>query len=153
MDASLSPPLVRKGKTSTSAVSYDAQKNMKGTLKRCLSCGDASSSSSTLRPCLHAVCQLCFTGLLNITGEKPLECPTCRQSVTGFVPPSNHSAKSVGLLHTPAVSAVADHFRNLPSPHKNAGPKPSFQLNPTVIRIDNVPWVNLIDLFLLYESH
>ncbi|KAG8951675.1 hypothetical protein FRC00_007145, partial [Tulasnella sp. 408] len=62
----------------------------------CSGCGSSSGNSiananasssitlSYLQPCQHAICHQCFTGMLNIVGEKGLECPMCKGQVTSF---------------------------------------------------------------------
>ncbi|KIO32339.1 hypothetical protein M407DRAFT_18654 [Tulasnella calospora MUT 4182] len=62
----------------------------------CSGCGSSSNGTATassslpsitlsyLQPCQHAICHQCFTGMLNIVGEKGLECPMCKGQVTSF---------------------------------------------------------------------
>lgn len=69
---------------------------------------------SYLQPCQHAVCHQCFTGMLNIVGEKGLECPMCKGQVTSFdVVNGNHgrdySYLSPSSPAAPAKTAPAYH--------------------------------------------
>ncbi|KAG8898726.1 hypothetical protein FRC01_010787, partial [Tulasnella sp. 417] len=75
----------------------------------------ASSSSPTvtlsyLQPCQHAICHQCFTGMLNIVGEKGLECPMCKGQVTSFdVQTDYHHSASLSIGTPPAKTTSANH--------------------------------------------
>ncbi|KAG9040523.1 hypothetical protein FS837_000512 [Tulasnella sp. UAMH 9824] len=90
----------------------------------CSGCGSSSSKHASatssitlsyLQPCQHAICHQCFTGMLNIVGEKGLECPMCKGQVTSFdvqvdshhQPSSLPSAKPAPAYHSSERNAIA----------------------------------------------
>lgn len=93
----------------------------------CSGCGSSSSSNASassitlsyLQPCQHAICHQCFTGMLNIVGEKGLECPMCKGQVTSFdvqvdshhqpssLPSGPTSAKTTPAYHSSERKAIA----------------------------------------------
>ncbi|KAG8911930.1 hypothetical protein FRC00_005550, partial [Tulasnella sp. 408] len=89
----------------------------------CSGCGSSSSSNASantsssitlsyLQPCQHAICHQCFTGMLNIVGEKGLECPMCKGQVTSFdvqVDSHHQPSSSLPTPTTPARLASAYH--------------------------------------------
>ncbi|KAG8977481.1 hypothetical protein FRB90_008781, partial [Tulasnella sp. 427] len=131
----------------------------------CSGCGSSYSSSSNivtlsnLQPCNHAICHQCFTGMLNIVGEKGLECPLCKSQVTSF---DVRNGGWSGAPSLPAASEVPTTTITTTAPSKTKQPtlkskqKPSTNRLSTlltandvftspacplpVLRIDNLPW-------------
>ncbi|KAG8898839.1 hypothetical protein FRC01_010745, partial [Tulasnella sp. 417] len=104
----------------------EVEKTLRVKANYCSGCGSSSSSSdapattassssptvtlSYLQPCQHAICHQCFTGMLNIVGEKGLECPMCKGQVTSFdVQSDYHHSASLSIGTPSAKTASANH--------------------------------------------
>ncbi|KAF8589117.1 hypothetical protein K439DRAFT_1613011 [Ramaria rubella] len=110
----------------------------------CSVCKKEPSSSCrmiVLSPCSHIFCSSCFTGTLNIVGEKNMSCMDCNSSVDSF-----HFA--LGDIYTPSETKITSMLGRTfePSTHPSetktisSMPKPQELDAVAVLRIDNVPW-------------
>ncbi|KAG8964343.1 hypothetical protein FRC05_003837 [Tulasnella sp. 425] len=74
---------------------------------------------SYLQPCQHAICHQCFTGMLNIVGEKGLECPMCKGQVTSFDVVNGHHGRDYSYLSPSSPAAPAETSPAYHSPERN----------------------------------
>lgn len=106
----------------------------------CAVCEKETSGSCRLiilSPCCHVFCSSCFTGTLNIVGEKNMSCMECKSPVRGFHFAAAASNDSVAVPLTENMARLPLSFRN--STNINIR---HLNNDSAVLRIDNVPWVS-----------
>ncbi|GJJ10493.1 hypothetical protein Clacol_004719 [Clathrus columnatus] len=128
----------------------------------CTVCDKQSSSESfrmiVLSPCSHVFCASCFTGTLNIVGEKSMSCMKCNTPVESFhfaLDVNGHSeidlcGGDLGLsgYRPRSPSELASRLMDLTNGVKTmSSPKlvsnqstATSNIDISVLRIDNVPW-------------
>ncbi|KAF8488074.1 hypothetical protein JB92DRAFT_1456782 [Gautieria morchelliformis] len=96
-----------------------------------------------LSPCSHIFCSSCFTGTLNIVGEKNLSCMDCNSPVDSF----HFALGDLNATSSDVLSKMTTVLRNgLSEPLTPGKPSISASVHDTrrdgiaVLRIDNVPW-------------
>ncbi|KAG8882188.1 hypothetical protein FRB97_008597 [Tulasnella sp. 331] len=127
----------------------------------CMGCG-SHLPVSVFDPCRHTICHPCFTGIMNIADQKRLECPVCFTPVIDFTPPPAPDSAAPVPAERPVSSSESTSTKPVASPQdlrrwsmsayraSSLAPSPSNGLSPrvgagarpepSVIRIDNLPW-------------
>jgi hypothetical protein len=111
----------------------------------CSVCDKQPSSSCrmiVLSPCSHIFCSSCFTGTLNIVGEKNMSCMDCSSPIDSFHFALGDPLDALSMMNsafrkpfaTPSHAASGNPI----SPDSTQGPRRD---GIAVLRIDNVPWV------------
>ncbi|KAF8512666.1 hypothetical protein BU17DRAFT_96053 [Hysterangium stoloniferum] len=97
-----------------------------------------------LSPCSHIFCPSCFTGTLNIVGEKNMSCMECSSSVDSFhfalYGPSPTSSELLSKMETTFSWPTGRSSHFLPWKATTISERQRETHDIAVLRIDNVPW-------------
>lgn len=149
-----------------SAVFVPSDANFKSNCTVCDKHPSKSFRMIVVSPCSHVFCSTCFTGTLNIVGEKNMSCMECKTPIKSFhfaldLDIKSHSThvddNSVPLTRSFhfldelnfKLANTTDGFQNLSrEPAKSfsnqqvTGPvERGLHTDASVLRIDNIPWV------------